>query len=69
MGRNYPKQTVCAVLGLPRSTLYYQPQSGDEVALKAALVAVAGEFPTYSYRRVTAELQRRAMEGQSQARR
>jgi putative transposase len=59
MGPDYPKQTVSAVLSLPRSTLYYQPLSRDEAALKAALVAVAGEFPTYGYRRVTAELQRR----------
>ena len=59
MSPDYPKQTVCAVLDLPRSTLYYQPRHRDEAALKAALVAVAGEFPTYGYRRVTAELQRR----------
>ena len=59
MTQDYPKQTVCAVLDYSRSTLYYQPQPPDDETLKAAIRDVAGQFPTYGYRRVTAELQRR----------
>jgi transposase InsO family protein len=59
MTPDYPKQTVCAVLDFARSTLYYQPQRADEATLKAALQDAAGQFPTYGYRRLTAELHRR----------
>lgn len=56
---DYPRQTVCDVLDFSRSTLYYRPQIPDDETLKAALRDVAGQFPTYGYRRVTAELGRR----------
>jgi len=59
MTQDYPKQTVCAVLDFSRSTFYYRPQPPDDETLKAAIREVAGQFPTYGYRRVTAELQRR----------
>ena len=56
---DYPKKTVCAVLNFSRSTLYYQSQPPEDETLKAAIREVAGQFPAYGYRRVTAELQRR----------
>ncbi len=59
MAQDYPKKTVCAVLNLSRSSYYYRPQLPDDETLQAAIREVAGEFPTYGYRRVTAELQRR----------
>lgn len=59
MVEDYPKQTVSKVLGVPRSTLYYRPQKPDDEALKVAMREVAGQFPTYGYRRVAAELGRR----------
>lgn len=59
MAQDYSKKTVCAVLNLSRSSYYYRPQLPDDETLQAAIREVAGEFPTYGYRRVTAELQRR----------
>ncbi len=59
MTQDYLKKTVCAVLDFSRSTFYYRPQPPDDETLKAAIREVAGQFPTYGYRRVTAELQRR----------
>jgi transposase InsO family protein len=59
MAQDYPKTTVSNVLSVSRSTLYYQPQSADDETIKAAIREVAGQFPTYGYRRVTAELKRR----------
>lgn len=43
---------------MPRSSYYYQPASPDEESLKAAIERVAGDWPTYGYRRVTKQLQR-----------
>lgn len=61
MVQDYPKKTVSNVLSVSRSMLYYQPQPVDDERLKAAIRAVAGQFPTYGYRRVTAELGRRKL--------
>lgn len=54
----YPVTTICEVLGLPRSSYYYQPVERDESGLKAAIEKLAGQWPTYGYRRITAELKR-----------
>lgn len=59
MAQDYSTKTVCAVLNLSRSSYYYRPELPDDETLQAAIREVAGEFPTYGYRRVTAELQRR----------
>jgi transposase InsO family protein len=59
LSRDYPIATVCQVLNYPRSQVYYQPQpSADETDLKAALLTLAGQHPTYGYRRMTAMLKR-----------
>lgn len=55
---DYPTNRVCDVLELPRSSFYYQPRSGSDEALRAAITQVAGDWPTYGYRRVTAMLRR-----------
>jgi putative transposase len=54
----YPVTQVCAVLDCPRSSVYYEPQAKEERALRAAIKRLAGEWPTYGYRRVAAQLKR-----------
>ena len=49
---------VCQVMGLPRSSYYYQPVQRDEGDLRKAVEELAGQWPTYGYRRITKELQR-----------
>jgi transposase InsO family protein len=43
---------------LSPSSYYYQPQPRDEASLRAHIEAIAGEWPTYGYRRITAQLAR-----------
>lgn len=56
----YPVGVVCRTLGLARSSFYHTPAPAltDEQATKVALEQVAAEWPTYGYRRLTAELAR-----------
>jgi putative transposase len=60
LARTYPIRLVCRLLGVPRSSVYYraQPPFDGEAMLKTALVDVAGEWPTYGYRRLTAMMRR-----------
>jgi transposase InsO family protein len=60
LAKDYPIRVVCRLLGVPRSSLYYaaQPIPDDEAMLKTALLDLAGEWPTYGYRRLTAMLRR-----------
>jgi transposase InsO family protein len=55
----YPVTLVCKVLGCSRSSYYYREQVAVDGALQEAILAVAAEWPTYGYRRMTAELRRR----------
>jgi len=59
LAQDYPITLACDVLGCTRSS-YYQlaTEQPDEVELKVAIEAVAAEWPTYGYRRVTAQLRR-----------
>lgn len=54
----YPVKTVCEVWDVPRSSHYYTLVDADETAAREAILKVAGEWPTYGYRRVTAQLRR-----------
>ena len=54
----YPVKTVCEVWGVPRSSHYHTPPEAAETADREAILRVAGEWPTYGYRRVTAQLRR-----------
>jgi len=55
----YPVQKACQVLAYPRSSYYYQTGDSEEnERLKRAIQTVAGEWPTYGYRRITAQLNR-----------
>ena len=60
LAKDYPIRFVCRLLDVPRSTLYYaaQPVPDDEVMLKVALLDLAGQWPTYGYRRLTAMMRR-----------
>jgi transposase InsO family protein len=59
LSQEYPIATVCQVLDYPRSQVYYKPQPPpDETEIKAAIVALAEQYPTYGYRRITVMLQR-----------
>ena len=55
----YPVGMVCRTLDLARSSYYHTPAPApDDQAAKAALEQVAGEWPTYGYRRLTKQLAR-----------
>ena len=54
----YPVGTACDLLGLSRSTYYYQPVMADESGLEAAIDEIAGRYPTYGTRRVSHQLRR-----------
>ena len=55
----YPVQKACQLLDYPRSSYYYVPRAKEESqCLKQAIQTVAGEWPTYGYRRITAQLNR-----------
>lgn len=64
LATTYPVQVVCAVLETPRSTLYARrggasaPVSPAEATLRAHIERISGAWPTYGYRRVTAQLRR-----------
>jgi len=53
----YPVQLLCEVLALAPST-YYHPTGGDDLSLLVLIDDVVRRFPTYGYRRVTAQLRR-----------
>jgi putative transposase len=54
----YPVSLVCVTLGCPRSSYYYQARVPEDPALQEALTQVAATWPTYGYRRITAQLRR-----------
>ena len=57
-----PIGLVCQTLDLARSSYYYEPQPpADETDVKAALEEEAGNWPTYGYRRLTQQLERRGL--------
>jgi transposase InsO family protein len=60
LAKTYPIRLVCRLLDVPRSSIYYVPQPvpDDEAMYKSALLDLAGEWPTYGYRRLTAMMRR-----------
>ena len=59
MSQDYPASACCEVLGLARSSYYYAPMAQpDDRALRSAIEAIAGQYPTYGSRRIKAELAR-----------
>jgi len=58
-----PTADLCALLGVARATLYRQQQAAPEadhapMELRDAMQRIALQWPTYGYRRITAELAR-----------
>jgi putative transposase len=58
LSSEYSVTLRCEVLDCARSSYYHQAEQPDETELKAAIEAVVTEWPTYGYRRVTAQLRR-----------
>jgi putative transposase len=60
LAKDYPIRLVCRLLDVPRSSVYYaaQPVPDDEAMLKTVLLDLAGQWPTYGYRRLTALMRR-----------
>ena len=58
LAESYPVQAICRVWETPRSTYSYRSQAADEHELRAALQRLAGMWPRYGSRRLTAHLQR-----------
>jgi putative transposase len=56
---DYPVTLLCELLNYPRSQVYYTPATQPEAAaLQRLIQELAGQYPTYGYRRITKELQR-----------
>jgi putative transposase len=59
LAADYPVDLLCQLAGLARSSYYHRRvESADEPQLCQAIRAIAGDWPTYGYRRVTAMLRR-----------
>ncbi len=59
LSQDYPIATVCQVLDYCRSQVYYEPQfPPDETEIKDVIATIAGQYPTYGYRRITVMLKR-----------
>lgn len=54
----YPVRLLCRVVGLAPSTYYYCGRERDDLSLLSLIEGVLVRFPTYGYRRVTAQLRR-----------
>jgi transposase InsO family protein len=54
----YPVKTVCEMIALPRSSYYHKPNESADESLRTALLTQAEAWPTYGYRRLTAQLSR-----------
>jgi putative transposase len=59
LNEHYPKNVLCEVLGVPRSSAYYRARPGEDRRVRDALVELAGEWPTYGYRRLAVMLKRK----------
>ncbi len=51
---------LCETLDVHRCNLYHEPRPDEDRPVKDALSELAGAWPTYGYRRLTAMLRRRA---------
>jgi putative transposase len=60
LAQTYPLRLVCRLLGVPRSSVYgtRSPVPDAEAIFKSALLDLAGQWPTYGYRRLTQMMRR-----------
>lgn len=61
LSSQYSISRICQVLEYARSSCYYQPVERDEQVLRDEIEEIAAEYPTYGYRRVTAQLRRQGL--------
>jgi putative transposase len=61
LSADYPLTWLCDLLDCQRSSYYYQPEPPDESEERVAIETIAARWPTYGYRRVTAQLHRQGM--------
>lgn len=54
----FPVRLLCRVAGVSPSSYYYRPRANDDLALLSKIEEVLVRFPTYGYRRITAQLRR-----------
>jgi transposase InsO family protein len=54
----YSTSLLCDLLGLARSSYYYQPEPSEERDLRQAIESIAAQFPTYGSRRIAHQLGR-----------
>lgn len=62
LAEEYPVRLICQALDLARSSYYYDAEGQEDPSLTQALVQVAETWPTYGYRRMTAQLHREGWE-------
>jgi len=59
MDRGLSQRRACALLGVPRSTLAYEPaMPRKDAPVIAAMKALSGQYPRYGYRRIRIFLRR-----------
>ena len=64
LSAEYPVETVCEVLDYPVSSFYYQRRqmeaatAPDDSEVRQQIQDIAAAYPTYGYRRMTAQLRR-----------
>ncbi len=56
---DYSASLLCDLLGCPRSSYYDQATLPGKVEVKSAIEDVIAKRPTYGYRRVTKQVQRK----------
>ena len=59
--------TLCHVLSVPRSSLYYRSDKAEDATVRLAISAVAGNWPRYGSERITAQLRREGFTFQGKA--
>jgi transposase InsO family protein len=62
MRSDYPLAVLCETLGCNRSSFYYESQPKHDHRLEEAIAALVRQWPTYGYRRVTAQLKRQGIQ-------
>ena len=62
LAADYPAAAVCRALDLPRGSFYRRRRADAYAPVREALARLAGEWPTYGYRRLTIHLQREGFE-------
>ncbi|GAC1695075.1 MAG: hypothetical protein NVS9B9_17680 [Ktedonobacteraceae bacterium] len=63
-GNELPLSLQAVLLGISRSSLYYQPRppSLEEITIKHRIDELSTDYPFYGSRRMAAQLQREGME-------